>query len=485
MMKIEMRRWGVGILVLFTFWLLPGCQPQKMTDKGVRKSLPSRFLAEGLANDTMALPRWRTYFADSGLVQLIDKALNENFELKEVRQRVELFRSQLILNRGIRMPDLNLAAGSGLRRYGEYTMDGVGNFDTRKSPNINEKQMIPNPLPDFSIGFMSSWEIDLWGKLKQRKKAAQLRFQASEQAAHLATTLLISELASAWYELQNLSMEMEIIQENYNLQSKAFEVVNIQKQGGMANQLAVEIMEAQMLSSQERRVEIEQRKLELENAIHYLLGRFPEPIAIPRNFLSRKLFDSLQAGIPSRLLRNRPDIMQAEKGLEAAKADVASARLAFYPSLNIAASLGLQAFKAELLWETPASIAFQTLGGLTTPLLNRRILKSQLMQAEAEKRIAYIQYEKTLVRAFTEVYNCLKNIENTEKMYNIKSQEVKVLLQSTITSSDLFRTGRATYLEIVNAQKNALQAQLELSNLKKRQFQARIDLYRALGGGWQ
>lgn len=483
MFNKKLQNWGG--LFLLTIWLLPACQPQKMTDLAVKKTLPTRFMTEGLPGDTLPLPRWRAYFADSGLAQLIDYALKENFELKEVRQRVELFRSQLVLNRGIRMPDLSLGIGAGVRRYGEYTMDGVGNFDTRKSPNINEKQMIPNPLPDFSLGFMSTWEIDLWGKLKQRKKAAQLRFLASEQAANLAVTMLISELAGAWYELQNLSMEMEIIQENYSLQTKAFEVVNIQKQTGLANQLAVEIIEAQMLSSRERVVEIEQRKVELENALHYLLGRYPETIAIPRNFLSRKLPDSLQAGIPSRLLRNRPDILMAEKGLEAAKADVASARLAFYPSLNIAASLGLQAFKAELLWETPASIAYQTLGGLTTPLLNRRVLKSQLLQAETEKRMAYIQYEKTLVRAFTEVYNCLKNIENTEKMYDIKSQEVRVLLQSTITSADLFRTGRATYLEIVNAQKNSLLAQLELSNLKKRQFQARIDLYRALGGGWQ
>jgi len=171
--------------------------------------------------------------------------------------------------------------------------------------------------------------------------------------------------------------------------------------------------------------------------------------------------------------------------LLATNADLKSAKAAFYPSLNISGFLGLQSFNALLLLEAPASLAYNAMGGLTAPLLNRRRLKADLMNAKSEQRQAYINYEKNVVNGFIEVYNALNRLNNTKQMYITKMEEVEVLKQSIFTSSELFKAGRATYMEILLAQKNALQSQIELNELNKKQGISIVNLYRALGGGWE
>ncbi|HRH33556.1 MAG TPA: efflux transporter outer membrane subunit [Catalimonadaceae bacterium] len=473
----------VSGLLLLSLW---GCVPKNQgpIDSFALK-IPKTYGSVDSLKQPLALPSWKTFFEDSQLVALVNEVLVKNFDLNMAMQRLEMVRSEVVFTNGIRLPDLNAGIGAGVRRFGEYTMDGVGNFDTRKSPNLNDKQQLPNPIPDFTIGLSASWEIDLWGKLKSRKKAALARFLAGEQGKNLVLTALISNVAFQYYDLLNLTTELGIIEENYQLQSKAFEVVSIQKQSGMANQLGVEILQAQMLSSSARIFEIRQRLVAAESNLNLLLGRFPQSIPVRSNFLDMPLSSRFPNGIPSEILNNRPDIIQAEYELKARNADLQAARMAFYPSLNISTSIGFQAFNAALLLESPASLAYTALSGLTAPLLNRRQLKANLLMSKAEQKTAYLNYEKTVVSGFAEVYNSLNNIENTEKMFEIKSQEVAVLKQSVSTSADLFRTGRATYLEVVNAQRNSLQSQLELSELKMRQFHARIELFRALGGGWK
>jgi len=269
----------------------------------------------------------------------------------------------VVLNKGIRLPDLNANISMGARKFGEYTMDGVGNYDTRFSTNLNSKQQLPKVIPDYIIGLQSNWEIDLWGKLKNRKKAALNRFLAGEMGRNLVLTSTVAEVASAYYSLLALDSEQRIYLENIALQQRALDVVRILKQTGQANQLGVEIMEAQLLGSQEKEVEVVQRIIEAENTLNFLLGRFPQPVIRSNDLLNKPLPTLVKSGIPSDMLQNRPDIAQAELELAASHADVVSAKVAFYPSLNINAGFGFQAFNAALLLEAPASIAFSGLGG--------------------------------------------------------------------------------------------------------------------------
>lgn len=473
------------LLVVLNCLFLVSCKISIPTDNSqVVSKLPKSF--GSLADSSrLKLPDWKDYFSDSILVSLIDEGLNSNFDLQEAVQRIESYRSQVVLNKGVLLPDGHIQAGAGVRKFGDYTVDGVGNYDTNFSPNLNSKQKLPNPVPDYSLGFQSSWEIDLWGKLRSRKKAAGARFLASVQGKNLVQSTLVALIANVYYDLLEQNAELKTLNENIRLQTRAVEIVNVQKQTGQVNQLAVEILEAQLLSSQEATIRVEQSIFEIENELNFLLGRLPQPISSLNDFLTLPLPEAFNSGVPSDLLVYRPDIQQAEMELKATRADLFSAKQAFFPSLTISSAFGFQAFNAGVLFEAPASIAYSVLGGLTGPLLNRRVLKSQLLSSKAEQRRAYIDYERKVTNGFIEVFNSLKNAENSDRMFSLKSQEVAILRQSIITSADLFISGRATYLEVVNAQKNALQSQLELAELKKRQFKARIDLYKSLGGGWK
>lgn len=262
-------------------------------------------------------------------------------------------------------------------------------------------------------------------------------------------------------------------------------MVLAQKEAGKANELAIELMTAQLLNSKTIKAEIEQLTIETISNINFLCGTYPYNLNRDTNYLAQKINNAIVTGIPSDLINNRADIKQAEFELKASNADVKSAKAAFYPSLNINALIGLQSFNALLLTELPASLAYNTIGGLTAPLLNRRKLKGELMAAESEQKQAYINYERNVVNAFKEVYVAVNNIKNSKVMYELKKEEVDLLKKSISTSSELFRAGRANYLEIITSQKNSLHSQIELINLFKRQNISLINLYKALGGGWK
>lgn len=463
---------------------LSGCKiKQEIPQNRPLLPIPKQFTASA-DTSALSLPTLQTFFADSLLRQLIGEALNNNFDLQMALQRIEMARAGVRLTQGLGRPDLTAVVSAGGRKFGRYTIDGVGNFDTKFSNNLDSKQRIPDPfVPDYFVGGVSSWEIDLWGKLSSQKKAATARLLASEAGKNLVVTSLVADVASAYYQLLILDNELLFLEENIALQQSALDIVRVMKQSGEANQLGVELLNAQLLASTTLKVDVRQEIVELENRINFLLGRFPQPIARTAVPWERVIPPRLSATVPSRLLENRPDIKQAEYELLASNANLYAAKAAFYPSFNISAGLGVQAFRAMVLL-SPASVAYNALGSLTAPLLNRRQLAADLMASKAEQQMAYTQYQQRIVGSFTEVYNFLNLIDNTNEMYTLKAQEVDVLRQSINTSRELFRFGRATYLEVITAQKNALQAQIELINLKKRQFNAVIGLYRSLGGGW-
>lgn len=472
------------IYLLLVATVLTGCKTTDLTTGSWNKKIPETYIASGDSTETSLKP-WRELFFDPNLVSLIDSALVHNYDLKEALQKIEFSRAGIKFTKGIRLPEVGLYGAAGQRKFGEYTMDGVGNYDTQFSPNINNKQQIPNPLPDYYVGVQASWEIDLWGKLKNKKRAAASRFIASQYGRDLIVTNLIADVSSTYFELIALDQSMQILEENIALQQEALDIVKIQKEAGKANELAVEMLQAQLLGSKTIQAETKQKLVEAESRLNFLCGSFPKAILRDTAYYTKNTLATINTGVPSSLVKNRADIRQAETRLLAHNADVRSAKAAFYPTLTINAAVGLQSFTAMLLFESPASLAYNILGGLTAPVLNRRQLKADLMASRSEQKQAYINYEKAVVNGFTEVYIAVNNIKNTNDMYSLKNEEVKMLKQSIITSSELFKAGRANYLEIILAQKNALQSQLELVDYDKRQNTAIITLYRSLGGGWK
>jgi NodT family efflux transporter outer membrane factor (OMF) lipoprotein len=467
-----------SILFLLAAFLIFGCKSTQTAQQDLVK-MPEYF--EGRKDTlTSASRSWKEYFKDPALTGLIDTALKNNLDLLMAFQRIESARSNVRLSKGAMLPAVDAFASASRRKFGLYTMDGAGNITTP----IDGDQLVPIHLPDYYVGFQTSWELDVWGKLRNKKVAALSRYLASVEGRNWAITNIVTEVASNYYELLSLDQQLDIIRETIALQENAFNIITIQKQAGMANELAVQQFEAQFINSKAFELEIKQNIIETENRLNFLLGRYPQTISRDKDVFTASLPVNPHVGLPSDLLRYRPDVKQAELDLLAAKADVKSARAAFYPSFNITGAYGFQAFKTAYLFTSPQSTAYTLLGSLTAPLINRSAIKADFRNAKAMQINAMHNYQKTILNGYIEVYNELFSIRNLETVYSLKNREVQLLSQSIETSTELFRTGRASYLEIIVTQQKALQSKLELVSVKKRQFDSTLNLYKALGGGW-
>ncbi|WP_018620133.1 TolC family protein [Spirosoma luteum] len=427
---------------------------------------------------------WHTFFDDPYLVHLIDTTLAGNMDLQIATQRIEVARASYNYSQGFLMPQVDLAASAGLDRYGKTTLNGVGNFDTNLSSNVQGNLLIPNPTPDFFLGARSTWEIDLWGKLRNRRKAAYIRFLASQEGRNLVITSLVAEVARHYYTLLSLDGELEIIQKNMDLQQNAVELVKVQKLAGRVTELAVQQFTAQLLNTQSRQRRIQQQIIETENQLNRLMGRFPQPIERGKSLQEWELPGQVLAGLPTQMLTRRPDIRQAELELQAANIDIDVARASFLPSLNLSAYVGVNSYRLETLIN-PASIAAGLLGGLTAPVFNRRFLKANYGQSVAQSRESFYRYRQTVLTGFSEVVTNLRGVENYRAVADLQGQEVDVLRKAVATSNDLFAGGYASYLEVITAQRSVLEAELALISSKQAQFLALTELYRSLGGGWQ
>ncbi len=472
--------------------LLFSCKTAKNLEPG-SISIPSQFDSNSTLQSIDSLKKnitdsslsYQVFFKDSILLELINEALAQNLDLKMMQARLIQAQANVVFTKGIRLPELGLAVTNGLRKFGDYTVDGVGNYDTQFSPNLTSAQQIPNPVPDYFTGMYTSWELDLWRRLKNQKKSAQARFLASDEARKLATTELITELSSQYIRLLALDQELVIVKQNIQLLENALAMIEAQMQSGRTTIIAVDLMSAQLLNTQNLHLDVERMILETENKINVLLGRYPEKV----NRSSFKNYEyaltKLEKGIPSEMLNFRPDIQEAEHHLNAANADIQSAKAAFYPSIVLSGSIGLQAFRANVLLDLPASLAYNVIGGLTQPLLNRRQLKANLLSEEGKQKEAYLNYEKVVLKSFTEVYELFQFQSKLEEMSLLKQQEVSRLSRSAANVEELFLSGRCTYLEIYTAQANYLKTQIELLNIQQMCYFNEIKLYKAMGGAWR
>ena len=421
---------------------------------------------------------WRKHFTDPKLQALTEQALNNNRDLKIALQRIEMAKAQITAARGMLAPKVSGVAGAGIQRFGLYTMDGAGNSTTP----IYDGRIVPRDVQDYTVGLQTSWEIDLWGKLRSKKASATARLLASVEGRNLVQTHLIADLATAYYELLALDAEITNIDETIKIQRDALETVQTQKQAGSANELAVQQFEALLFNLQGMRLDTQQRIVEQEGIMCTLLGDPQRPIARNRASLMNSTLPHLSSSVPADMLKNRPDIRRAEFELAATKADVKAAKAAFLPSVSINGVLGLQAFQSNVLLNIH-SATYSALGGLVAPLINRKAIQAEFDHANASQLEALNTYQQSIVNGYVEVHNQLAFIRILKDLQALKTKEVHLLIESVGTAADLFRTRRATYIEVLNAQQNALKARLQLIGVTKRQFQVQANLYRALGGG--
>lgn len=458
---------------------LPGC---KMFQKPIRtesKVVPSSF-NNTLDSTTITSINWKEYFADPNLNALIDSALSRNQELNITLQEIEIRRNEVRARKGEYLPFVDLQAGASVEKEGRYTRFGAVDENVEIMPG----RKFPEPLQNYRIGAVASWELDIWKKLRNAKKAATFRFLSSVEGKNFLVTNLIAEIANAYYELMALDNQLDIINKNIEIQTNAFEVVKQQKDAARLTQLAVNRFEAQLLNTTNLQFEIKQKIVETENRLRFLTGSFTN--GIPRSSAAFNALkpDSIYAGIPSQLLLNRPDIRQAELELAGAKLDVKVARANFYPSVRVESGIGFQAFDPSYLIK-PKSMLFSLGGDLIAPLVNRNAIKAQYYTATAKQVQAVFDYERTILNAYVDVMNQLSGVQNFSSSYDTKSKEVEILMHSVVISNSLFRSARADYLEVLLTQREALASKMELVEIRQKQLNAKVNIYRALGGGWR
>jgi NodT family efflux transporter outer membrane factor (OMF) lipoprotein len=478
----------VGVLLLALFVLtLPGCSsvplfgPPKQPDPQLAEfGVPDDFA--GAADDESAASvDWHDFFKEPQLVDLISTALENNQELSILMQEMAIAKSEVLSRSGDLLPSVNLGAGAGAAKAGEYTAAGA----VERQLDVKEGQSFKTFVPHFTLGAGLTWEIDIWKKLRNAKKAAVMRYLASREGRTFMVTHLVAEIAESYYELTALDLERDILEEMMQVQEDALETVRLQKQAGEATELAVKRFEAEVRKNESRLYLVRQQITETENRINYLAGRYPQSVTRDSSSFEDSLTERIAFGTPSQLLANRPDIRQAEFELSAAKLDVKVARAQFYPKLDIAGWVGYRTSIPALMFATPESLIANAVGDVMMPVLNRRAIKAEYNSASAGQIQAVYRYRQTVLSAYVEVVNQLSMIRNIGRSIELKREQVRALTTSISVANQLFASAQADYTEVLLTQRDALESRIEYVELRQQQLDALVRTYRALGGGYE
>lgn len=457
---------------------LGSCKVEILPTKAVTNLLPNKYQINGDSTKAENI-LLRNYFSDNNLAELIDEALKNNQDLNMMLREIEITRNEIMARKGEYQPFGFLSAGLGGQKSGRYTLNGLGEEDLK-----TRTHKVPRFFGDQIAMTNFSWEIDVWKKLHNAKDASVKRYLSRIEGRNFVITNLIAEIANSYYELIVLDNQMEIVRQNIAIQKDALEMVKVQKEASRVNQLAVNRFMAQVMNTENLKFEIQQQMIVTENRINFLAARYPQPIKRSDNNLNNIQFLKISAGIPSQLLNNRPDIRQAEQELEAAKLDIAVARANFYPNITLRAGIGFQAFNPIYLIN-PKSIAFNLLGDMVAPLINKNAIKANYYNANERQIQAVLKYEQVVLNAHLEVMNQLSGNKNYADSYLTKSNQVEILNNSIEISNSLFKSARADYTEVLLTQREALEAKMDLMEIKKKQLNAEVNIYKALGGGWR
>ncbi|WP_245892280.1 efflux transporter outer membrane subunit [Flavobacterium pallidum] len=418
---------------------------------------------------------WKSFFRENDLTQLIDEALAKNNDLQIAEKNIEIANLQYKQARLGNIPQVNAYANAATNRLSENSLNG-------QSTNalLGKKH-----LEDYSAGLNLSWEADIWGKIRNRKKGGLAGYMQTKEAKKALQTAVVANVSNGFYDLLMLDAQLEIARKTLTLSDSTVFVVGLQYDAGQVTLLAKQQTEAQRLVAAQLIPQIEQQIQIQENALSVLAGRFPQSQERSSLLNNLAIQENLSAGIPAQLLSKRPDVKSAELAVDVANAKVGVAKASLYPSLNITAATGVNSFELNNWFNIPASLFGTVAGGLTAPLFNGKRLRTQYEVAKAEREQAILNFKQTVIVAVSEVSNALVSIDKLEKEYTIADERVGTLKKSITNANLLFKNGMATYLEVIVAQSNLLQAELELAAIRKERLSANVGLYRALGGGWQ
>lgn len=430
---------------------------------------PAVFRSYETATNSQSIEfEWWQVYQDDTLQALIREALTNNYDLRIAAARVEEARAAAMQARSQFVPSVNY---NGIVSRGRNSLFGEEFPDKGATASS-----VAATLNTF-------WEVDLWGRVRRLNESARAEFFASEEARRGVRLSLLSDVATAYFQLLELDQEMEISGETTNSFAESLKIFNQRVEGGTASALESSRAQAALNDAAAMVPQLREQISDTENQICILLGRNPGPIVRPALFLTRITLPAVPAGLPSTLLEHRPDILEFEQNLRSANAQVGVSIAEFFPTIGLTGFLGKV---------SPQLSAF-TLGGAnawslaaegTGPLFEGGRLVGRYHQSKAARDAAKLQYHQTILNAFREVSDALVAREQLAEVRMWYAGEVDALKTAVKLSTERYTAGKASYYEVLEAQQQLFPAQLELARTQRDQLLATVNLYKALGGGW-
>jgi NodT family efflux transporter outer membrane factor (OMF) lipoprotein len=433
---------------------------------------PSAFRgAEPTDKPSIADVKWSELFGDSTLTNLVTTALQQNFDVRIAAERVLQAREFLRIRQADRFPTVDASADANAVRVSRAGA-------TRAIP--------PGVDPDVTyaqIGFSLGWEVDVWGRLRRLSEAARAQYLATNEARLAVVTTLIADVTQTYLELRALDLELEIATRTRDVASDSLRLTQARRDGGIATSLDVHQAEQFLYTAAGQMANLEREIAQTENALSLLLGHAPGDVPRGRPLEAFDSPPSVPPGLPSALLERRPDIRQAEQELIAANAQIGAARAELFPRIGLTGFFGTQSRALSDLLTSPARVWTASAGAIA-PIFNAGRLRANVRLTEAVQREMLVRYERAIHTAFREVSDSLAAYRKTSEQRAQQERLVEALRASTRLSTQRYDGGVDNYLQVLDAQRNLFQGELDLARLRQQQLASIVQLYRALGGGW-
>ena len=465
------------IAPLFVAALLAGCtvgpnyqRPTIQTPNAFRAAAP------GTASDPASLAdlKWFEVFKDEKLQELERTALAQNYDLRDAAARVEAARANLGITRSNQFPNLDANADIStvrLSRNGETPLPA---------------SFVPSQNRTFggaTLGLLS-FELDIWGRLRRATEAARANLLGAEENRKAVMVTLISDVAAAYFSLRELDYQLEISQRTLATRQESLDLIKNRQAGGVATLLDLRQGEQLVYTATETIPTLQQQIEQTENQISLLLGKNPGEVLRGLSLTEQEMPPDVPAGLPSDLLERRPDIRTAEQTLIAANAEIGVAKAAYFPQISLSGFLGGQGTQLSSLFSGPSAV-WNFTPQVTQPIFTAGRLKSNVQLSQALRDSALIQYEKTIQTAFTEVSNALITHQRVRESRVQQELLVAALQDRTRLAYVRYRGGVDTLLNALDSDRDLFQAELTLSQIRLNELDSVVQLYKALGGGWQ
>ena len=420
---------------------------------------------------SLADTRWFDLFKDDTLTQLVRTALSQNFDLRIAAERVLQARERFRIVRADRFPSV---------------VGSAATFENRVS------EVGPRPLPaavgpevaDFQIGFGLAWELDVWGRIRRLSEAARAEYLATEEARRGVVTTLVADVTDEYFLLQTLDRQLVIARGTRDVAADGLRLTRLRRERGVATALDTRQAEQLLYTATAQIASLEREIAQAEDALSLLLGRAPGDVLRTAGLIdSFNARPDLPVGLPSALLERRPDIRQAEQALVAANAEIGVARAEYFPRITLTGLLGLESRDLSNLLTAPARTV--SIGAFAAaPLFNAGRTRAGVRLSESVARELVVTYERSIYNALREVSDALAGYRKTGEQRAQQEQLVAALRDATRLSTDRYQGGLDSYLQVLDAQRSLFRSELDLVALQRQELVAIVELYRALGGGW-